>query len=88
MICPPRNTSQTVNAQTFASWLQHIKNSASLANAPWLDLGCGSGALALGLTSILPPSAKVHAVDASKEAAAWAEYNVQRLGRAETVQVG
>ena len=51
--------------------------------SPWVDAGTGSGALALGLAAVLPPSVgTVFATDASAEAAAWARLNVARLARA------
>jgi release factor glutamine methyltransferase len=48
--------------------------------SPWADAGTGSGALALGLAAVLPPSVgTVWATDASADAAAWARVNVARV---------
>lgn len=59
----------------------------SLAAAPWLDLGTGSGAVALG-ASLLPGfDGQVYAVDISRTAADWARLNVRRLGLDRHVQV-
>ncbi|KAK9809283.1 hypothetical protein WJX73_000586 [Symbiochloris irregularis] len=66
---------------------QAIAARPHLAGGPWLDLGTGSGALAIGLASSLPAACKVVAVDASDTACAWASYNVQRLGFSAQIQV-
>ncbi len=50
-----------------------------LALGPWLDLGTGSGAIAIGLASILP-QAQIYAIDSSGEALAIAKKNVQQTG--------
>jgi len=44
-----------------------------------VDLGTGSGAIALAVASEVP-HARVHAVEVSLEALAWAEENLRRLG--------
>jgi len=54
-------------------------------NGIWVDLGTGSGALALGLADSFP-NAKIHAVDTSLEALAIAEYNAQTTGLADRIQ--
>ena len=41
------------------------------------DLGTGSGAIALGLASLLPPTAQIYGVDCSAEAIAIARHNAQ-----------
>lgn len=46
----------------------------------WVDLGTGSGAIALGLADAFP-SARIHAVDLSPDALAIAQLNAQRLGK-------
>lgn len=58
-----------------------------LRDGHWADLGTGSGAIALGLASILPASSQVHAVDASPQAAAWAQLNVHRVPHDANMQV-
>ncbi|BAU63286.1 modification methylase, HemK family [Stanieria sp. NIES-3757] len=65
---------------------QAIKNSSSsnLSLGDWVDLGTGSGAIALGLASILP-QAKIHAVDRSDAALAIAKENAETLGFSEQI---
>ncbi|EAW37406.1 peptide chain release factor N(5)-glutamine methyltransferase [Lyngbya sp. PCC 8106] len=50
----------------------------------WVDLGTGSGAIALGLASVLT-EASIHAVDCSREALAIAQKNAQDLGFADRI---
>jgi release factor glutamine methyltransferase len=50
-----------------------------LTQGHWVDLGTGSGAIAIGLAAGLP-QATIHAVDVSCEALAIAQENAQRLG--------
>lgn len=50
-----------------------------IARGHWVDLGTGSGAIALGLAEAFP-QAKIHAVDRSNEAIAIAQKNAQNLG--------
>lgn len=50
-----------------------------IAQGHWVDLGTGSGAIALGLAEAFP-QAKIHAVDCSNEAIAIAQKNAQNLG--------
>ncbi len=58
-----------------------------LRGGAWADLGTGSGALAVGLARLLPPGARVLAVECSARARAWAELNVRRLGLQAAVEV-
>lgn len=51
----------------------------------WVDLGTGSGAIALGLAEAFP-AATVHAVDYSANALAIAQLNAQQLGFAQRIQ--
>jgi release factor glutamine methyltransferase len=51
----------------------------------WVDLGTGSGAIAIGLADILP-EAKIHAVDCSAEALAIARENALKLGFGERIK--
>lgn len=64
-----------------------VQNSqtAELTSGDWVDLGTGSGAIALGLAEVFP-EAKIHAVDRSVEALAIAQENAQGLGFAERVR--
>jgi release factor glutamine methyltransferase len=50
----------------------------------WVDLGTGSGAIAIGLASALT-NATIHAVDCSSEALAVAQQNADNLGFAKRV---
>lgn len=52
---------------------------SDLGKGHWVDLGTGSGAIALGLAMVFPES-KIHAVDRSQEALEIARENAQRLG--------
>ena len=54
------------------------KPNNSLISGNWVDLGTGSGAIALGLAEILP-EATIHAVDCSQEALAIAKENAHNL---------
>jgi release factor glutamine methyltransferase len=56
-----------------------------IAKRHWVDLGTGSGALALGLAEILP-NAQIHAVDCSESALAIASENAKNLGFAERIK--
>lgn len=51
----------------------------------WVDLGTGSGAIAIGLVDILP-KATIHAVDCSPEALAIARENALKLGFGERIK--
>lgn len=53
--------------------------SANLAVGHWVDLGTGSGAIALGLGEVFP-KAIIHAVDISASALSIARENAQTLG--------
>mmetsp|Transcript_42139 Transcript_42139/g.105726 ORF Transcript_42139/g.105726 Transcript_42139/m.105726 type:complete len:151 (+) Transcript_42139:77-529(+) len=61
----------------------------ALAGAPWVDLGTGSGALAVALGRMLRAGEEVRvwAVDTSPEAARWAALNVEREQLGGTVRV-
>ncbi len=56
-----------------------------LAAGNWLDLGTGSGAIALGLAQVFP-NATIHAVDYSADAIAIAQQNATNYGLAERIQ--
>ena len=51
----------------------------------WVDLGTGSGAIALGLAQALP-KAKIYAVDCSAEALTLAQTNAERHGLGDRIQ--
>lgn len=57
----------------------------SLAAGHWVDLGTGSGAIALGLAEAFP-EATLHAVDWSVEALAIARLNAQENGLGDRIQ--
>ncbi|MCO5599104.1 hypothetical protein L7F22_053204 [Adiantum nelumboides] len=59
---------------------QVIDVQPNLSKGLWADLGTGSGALAIGLGSILHPHGNVIAVDISDEAVFVASLNIQRYG--------
>ena len=52
-------------------------NHSSISEQHWVDLGTGSGAIALGLADLFP-AATVHAVDLSVDALAIAQENAER----------
>jgi release factor glutamine methyltransferase len=56
-----------------------------LREGNWVDLGTGSGAIALGLASILP-KASIYAVDLSEKALAMAQENALNLGYGERIK--
>ncbi len=63
---------------------------SSGANPPlqpghWVDLGTGSGAIALGLADVFPEST-IHAVDYSQKALAIAQANAENLGFTDRVR--
>ncbi|MBW4554656.1 MAG: peptide chain release factor N(5)-glutamine methyltransferase [Trichormus sp. ATA11-4-KO1] len=57
----------------------------ALQSGNWVDLGTGSGAIALGLAAALP-NATIHAVDYSSEALAIAQINARNLGLDNQIQ--
>jgi release factor glutamine methyltransferase len=63
-----------------------IQNSPNpeLASGNWVDLGTGSGAIALGLARVLT-KATIHAVDISEEALGIARQNAIQLGLTERI---
>ena len=63
--------------------IQQEKN-RKLASGNWVDLGTGTGAIALGLTEVLP-EAKIYAVDCSKSALAIAQENANHLNLADRI---
>jgi len=65
--------------------LDQIRHYPELATGNWVDLGTGSGAIALGLASVLP-QASIHAVDQSADALAIAVSNAQKYDLADRIQ--
>ena len=61
------------------------KHYPQLQQGHWVDLGTGSGAIALGLADAFP-QATIHAVDCSKEALAIAQENAKKLGLNHRIQ--
>jgi release factor glutamine methyltransferase len=64
---------------------QVLQSHPNLSAGDWLDLGTGSGAIAFGLTEVLP-NAAIHAVDKSAEALGIAQRNAQKLGLSDRIQ--
>lgn len=66
-------------------WLRQQPESLQLQQGPWVDMGTGSGAIALGLAQALP-EASIHGVDLSAEAIEIATANARRNGLSTRVQ--
>jgi release factor glutamine methyltransferase len=73
------------DTETLVDWALEVM--VGLAQPRVLDLGTGSGAIALALAH-QRPDARVHAVDASADALAVAAGNAQRLGLPVTFSLG
>jgi release factor glutamine methyltransferase len=65
--------------------LDAVAQTPPLAAGDWVDLGTGSGAIAIGLADALP-QARIHAVDLSAAALAIAQENAQNLGFRDRIQ--
>lgn len=61
------------------------ERSPHLRAGHWVDLGTGSGAIALGLAEVFP-EATIHAVDCSEDAMAIARDNAERHGLGDRIQ--
>ncbi|MEA5471273.1 peptide chain release factor N(5)-glutamine methyltransferase [Spirulina sp. 06S082] len=62
-----------------------VQQNPQLAEGHWVDLGTGSGAIALGLAECLP-KAQIHAIDISAESLEIARKNAQNLNFAHRIQ--
>ena len=72
--------------ELIIDWLSQEKEvNSKLIQGNWVDLGTGSGAIALGLAQCLP-KATIFAVDTSLEALVVAEENVQSYGLSDRIQ--
>jgi release factor glutamine methyltransferase len=65
--------------------LEAISTHSELAQGHWVDLGTGSGAIAIALADALP-NATIHAVDYSEAALAIARHNAEQLGVSHAIQ--
>ncbi|PSN13729.1 protein-(glutamine-N5) methyltransferase, release factor-specific, partial [filamentous cyanobacterium CCP5] len=65
-------------------WLEQQPRRERLRQGHWVDLGTGSGAIALALAKALPET-RVHAVDLSGEAIALATENARQNGLGDRV---
>ena len=64
-----------------------VQRRPELGARPWVDLGTGSGALALGAARAVAPRGHVWAVDLSDTAVRVARHNAARLGLEHRVSV-
>jgi release factor glutamine methyltransferase len=62
-----------------------ITKSPELATGNWVDLGTGSGAIAIALADLMP-DATIHAIDTSLDALAIAKLNSEQLGNKNQIQ--
>lgn len=82
VLIPRPETEQLADLAT-----QCVKDNPNLEGLPWLDLGTGSGALAISLAQLLPQSPEIIAVDLSPTAVALASHNVRRYKLQDRVNV-
>jgi release factor glutamine methyltransferase len=62
-----------------------VQKNPDLGQGTWVDLGTGSGAIALALADAFPHAA-IHAVDVSEQALAIAQQNAQKLNLSDRIQ--
>lgn len=62
-----------------------IAKSPELAMGNWVDLGTGSGAIAIALADLMP-NATIHAIDTSLDALTIAKLNSEQLGNKNQIQ--
>ncbi len=74
VLIPRPETELMIDIALEASRLQ-----TNLSSCDWVDLGTGSGAIALGLAEVFPQGL-IHAVDVSAEGLAIASLNCENLG--------
>ncbi len=76
VLIPRPETEQLIDLAVAATTNASV---SQLEEGHWVDLGTGSGAIALGLADAFP-AATIHAIDRSREALAIAQMNAQKLG--------
>ncbi|KAI9184714.1 hypothetical protein LWI28_000392 [Acer negundo] len=64
-----------------------VSNNEELRQGLWVDLGTGSGAIAIGIGRILESRGRVIAIDLNPLAASVAAFNVQRYGLQDVIEV-
>ncbi|XP_044489268.1 release factor glutamine methyltransferase isoform X2 [Mangifera indica] len=64
-----------------------IENNEELREGFWVDLGTGSGAIAIGIGRVLGEQGKVFAIDLNPVACSVAALNVQRYGLQDKIEV-
>ena len=82
VLIPRPETEQIIDLAAAAT-----KNSPELQQGSWIDLGTGSGALALGLAATFT-AATIYAVDYSPAALAVAAQNARNCGFADRIRFG
>jgi release factor glutamine methyltransferase len=84
VLIPRPETEYTIDLAIAAARSGWSGQNEEFLRGHWVDLGTGSGAIALGLADALPVAA-IHAVDCSSEALAIAHSNARRLGFANRI---
>lgn len=64
-----------------------VRDNDGLRDGLWVDLGTGSGAIAIGIARVLGSKGRVIAVDLNPLAAAVAAFNAQRYGLQDVIEV-